>query len=219
MASSTAPVRIRVWDLPIRLFHWSIVLLIPFLWWTAENDWMELHMLGGQVMLGLLIFRLLWGFVGSETARFAHFLKGPGAVLAYLSGRKAAGPGHNPLGGWSAATMMMLLAIQIGLGLFALDEEAIHGGPLSGLIAYDKAVEIAEIHELLFNVLLGFIALHLAAIAFYLVVRRDNLVGPMVTGSSRAEPGLAGIAPTPAWRFLLCAALAAASAWAIFAIG
>ncbi len=214
-----APARARVWDLPIRIFHWSIVLLIPFQWWTAENDRMELHLVGGQIMLGLILFRLLWGLVGSETARFSHFLKGPGAILAYLKGKNGRRIGHNPLGGWSAAAMLLLLAVQLGLGLFALDEEAIYGGPLSGLITYDLAVEIAELHDDLFKILLGFIGLHLAAITFYLVVRRDNLVRPMVTGESDADPGEVGITPTPAWRFVLCVSIAAAATWLIFAIG
>ena len=212
------PARIRVWDLPTRAFHWSIVLLIPFQWWTAENDRMELHMVGGQIMLGLILFRLLWGLVGSETARFGHFLKGPGAILAYLRGQNVRRIGHNPLGGWSAAAMLLLLAAQLGLGLFALDEEAIYGGPLSGMIRYDLAIEIAELHDTLFEILLGFIALHLAAITFYLVVRRDNLVGPMVTGHAEAGPDAVGNAPAPAWRFPLCALFAAAASWLIFAM-
>lgn len=219
MVTDPAPARVRIWDLPTRLFHWSIVLLIPFQWWTARTGQMDLHMLAGQVLLGLILFRILWGLFGSRTARFAHFLKGPRAVSAYLGGRMARMLGHNPIGGWSAAAMLLLLAVQIGLGLFALDEEAIHGGPLSDLVSYDSAVRIAENHETVFYILLGFIALHLAAIAWYVVVRRDNLIGPMVTGRGKAEPGESGIEQVPPLRFVACAIVAAAASWLIFSAG
>jgi cytochrome b len=219
MASDSAPVRVRIWDLPTRLFHWSIVLLIPFQWWTAKNDRMDLHMLAGQVLVGLIMFRILWGLFGSRTARFAHFLKGPRTVAAYLGSRAARALGHNPLGGWSAAAMLLLLAVQVGLGLFALDEEAIHGGPLSDLVSYDSGVRIAENHETVFYVLLGFIALHLAAITWYVVVRRDNLVAPMVTGRGTAKAGDGGIERVPLWRFVACAIAAAAASRLIFSVG
>lgn len=207
--------RIAIWDLPTRAFHWTIVLLMPALWWTAEEHRLELHYLLGEVTLGLILFRLIWGVSGSSTARFAGFVKGPGGVLAYLRGRHPAGVGHNPLGALSVLTLLLLIATIVGLGLFATDEDGLHPGPLSYLITFDSAMILAERHEQLFNILLGFIGLHVAAILFYLIVRRDNLVGPMVTGGREARAGEAPMAPAPAWRFLIAAGLAAALTLAI----
>src|SRR5205085_10860980 len=91
---------VRIWDLPVRLFHWAVVLLVPALWATHEWDLLDTHILLGEIMLGLVFWRLLWGVLGSSTARFAAFVRGPGAVLRYLKGGGKAF-GHNPLGGWS----------------------------------------------------------------------------------------------------------------------
>lgn len=201
-----APGRIRIWDLPTRLFHWAIVLLIPALWWTHQIDRLDLHLILGEIMLGLILFRIFWGLFGSSTARFHGFVKGPAGIYRYLKGQAAAAPGHNPLGGWSVMVMLILIATEVGLGLFVSDEDGLNEGPLAHLISYDSARILAHRHETLFYILLGFIALHIAAILFYAVVKRDNLVGPMVTG---ARPGAGeGMRPAPLWRFLLAAALA-----------
>ena len=199
---------VRVWDLPVRLFHWALVLLVPALWATHEWKLMEVHILLGEIMLGLLLFRLLWGVLGSSTARFSAFVKGPRAVLRYLRGGARAF-GHNPLGGWSVLAMLLALSVQTGLGLFASDEDGIHAGPLSRHMPdLDSAHALAERHETLFWVIVGLIAVHLLAILWYRLVRRDDLITPMVTG--RARPGETGEAMVPArrWRFLLAAGLA-----------
>jgi len=201
--------RIRIWDLPTRAFHWAIVLLMPALWWTAEEHELEWHYLLGEVTLGLILFRLIWGLIGSSTARFAGFVKGPGAILAYLRGRHPEEVGHNPLGALSVLALLLLIATIVGLGLFATDEDGLHPGPLAHLVTFDSAMILAERHEQMFNILLGFIGLHVAAILFYLFVRRDNLVGPMVTGAREARAGEAPMAAAPAWRFVIAAAIAA----------
>lgn len=208
-----API-VRVWDLPVRLFHWAIVLLIPALWWTAENDRLDLHILLGEVMLGLILFRLLWGVLGSSTARFASFVKGPAAVLRYLRGGGRA-VGHSPLGGWSVVAMLLALSVQIGLGLFAIEEDALYEGPLSHLVSYETARVLADRHEMMFNVLLALIALHVLAVLYHLLVKRDNLVTPMVTGRGAAGASGEALAPAPLWRVLLAAGLAAALTLAI----
>src|SRR4051794_31090532 len=174
-----SPLKVRIWDLPTRLFHWAIVILVPALWWTHRIERLDLHILLGEIMLGLILFRLIWGLIGSSTARFASFLRGPGAVLLYLRGRAAAPFGHNPIGGWSVFAMLLLLAVETGLGLFVTDEDGLNSGPLSHLIDYDSARILAHRHETLFYVLLAFIALHIGAILYYLLARRDNLVVPM----------------------------------------
>jgi len=173
---------IRLWDLPLRLFHWSLVVLLAALWWTAENDRTELHEKLGYVTLGLLVFRLYWGLFGSSTARFSRFVKGPRAIAAYLRGQSPASVGHNPLGALSVLLLLGLMIVEVGLGLFTQDVDGIEAGSLAQYISYETADLAREWHEFLFNVILGVVALHVLAILFYLVVKRDNLVGPMVTG-------------------------------------
>jgi cytochrome b len=207
--------KVRIWDLPIRVFHWAIVILIPALWWTHEIERLDLHILLGEIMLGLVLFRLIWGLIGSSTARFAGFLRGPGSVLLYLRGRAAASFGHNPLGGWSAFAMLLLLATQIGLGLFVSDEDGLNTGPLSHFVDYDSARTLAHRHETLFYILLGIIALHVAAILYYLLVKRDNLIAPMVTGYRAVPESGEAMIGAPLWRFLVAAALAAGLTGAI----
>lgn len=208
--------RLRVWDAPTRLFHWLIVLLVPLMWWTAEEDMMDLHMLFGSVVLGLILFRLIWGLIGGSTARFSSFVRGPGAIRDYLAGRWR-GVGHSPVGALSVVALLLLLAIQVGLGLFASDEDGLYSGPLAHLISYDASETLADRHETMFNVLLVFIGLHVAAVFFYLLVRRNDLVTPMVTGRRKAgEEDAPALEPAPAWRFVLAAGLAALLAWSIF---
>lgn len=208
---TTGPARtVRIWDLPTRVFHWLIVLLVPASWFTHWIGRLDLHIKLGLTMVGLILFRILWGLIGSSTARFSAFVKGPSAVARYLRGQSGAAIGHNPLGGWSVMLMLLLLAAQAGTGLFVIDEDGLEGGPFSSLISYDAARTLAERHETLFYILLAVIGLHLAAIAYYAFVRRDNLVTPMITGR-RGSPGAAEVMrPAPWWRFLLSAGLAAA---------
>ena len=209
-----APRRVRIWDWPTRAFHWLLVLLIPALWWTAEYERTELHLQLGIVMLGLVLFRILWGFLGGSTARFTHFLKGPRGIAAYLSGRVPNAVGHNPLGGWSVLAMLVLLVVQVGLGLFASDEDGLYMGPLSLWLSEDTVETITDLHETLFNVLLALIVLHVAAILFYTLFRRQNLIGPMVTGSGEAPESAAPMQSAPAWRLLLALGIAiGAAAW------
>jgi cytochrome b len=198
-----ARARVRIWDWPTRAFHWLLVLLIPAMWWTAENDRIELHITLGIVTTGLLLFRLLWGAMGSSTARFSNFLKGPRGIVSYLNGRAAHALGHNPLGGWSVAAMLAVLTAQVGLGLFAEDEDGIAWGPLSPLLDGDTVEWVTETHEWLFNVLLALIALHIAAILFYALFKRQNLVGAMITGSGSAPDGAEPMRAAPAWRLAL----------------
>ena len=206
--------RVKVWDAPTRVFHWALVVLIPLSWWTAEQERFDLHVPLGLVTLGLLLFRLMWGFVGGSTARFAGFVKGPRAAIDYLSGRAPPVLGHNPLGGWSVIAMLAALAAQVGLGLFAGDEDGLESGPLAHLVSYDLAEEIADLHEDMFDVLLVLIGLHVAAILFYAIVRRRNLVKPMITGSDDAPEDAPPMRQAPAWRFVLAAgAAAAATLW------
>ncbi len=190
MASMFPTARIRLWDLPVRLFHWALVALIVCAWWTAENHLISWHRLTGYAILTLVLFRIVWGFLGSTTARFSHFLRGPGAVGAYVGGHmfRRGSPGHaghNPLGGWSVVGMLGLLLLQVLLGFFSVDVDGLESGPFAYLVSFDTGRWAAETHELVFNLLLALIGLHVLAILFYRVVRGENLVGAMVSGSRR----------------------------------
>lgn len=202
---------VRVWDALLRLTHWSFPLLIPALWWTAENHKYALHKRLGLVLLGLLAFRLLWGFIGPETARFSRFVKGPGAVVAYLRGGALEGAnriGHSPLGGWSTMVLLAAMLVQVSLGLFAGDPFDGTTGPLNSLVGVALADTITELHETFFWVIAGLIVLHLAAICYY-AVKGDDLLSPMIGGARPPMAGVAGIGPTPWVKGLIAAALSA----------
>jgi cytochrome b len=212
--SQEAPVTsVPVWDLPIRLFHWVIVVAIAVSWWSAEYRVMNVHRYSGYTLLGLIVFRLYWGIVGSPTARFAHFVRGPGAIASYLRDSSQDTHGHNPLGGWSVVVMLVLLLTQVTLGLFVTDIDGLESGPLSYLVSFEASRELAESHELVFNILLGFTVLHVAAVLFYLFARRRNLVAAMVTGRKPATPGRAPDKLASLWRIWPGVALAAIVVW------
>jgi cytochrome b len=211
--------RIKVWDLPVRLFHWSIVVLIAAAWTTQELNKMEWHMRIGYAILALLLFRIVWGFVGSDTARFVRFLKSPAAALRHLSHLRRREPdrelGHNAAGGWVVLLMLALLGVQAGTGLFSNDDSATDG-PLMHLIGKDQSDSISKIHALNFNLILAVIVLHVAAITAYAVLKRQNLVRPMLTGTKElpgdtAAPRLV----SPVWAALTLAVAAGAVAWLV----
>lgn len=197
---STRPVgavRIRIWDLPTRLFHWLLAAAVTGVLvtgWTGVMDW---HFRLGYAVLALLLFRLMWGFVGGRWSRFAAFVHGPRSVAAYLRGR--AHPdhliGHNPLGSLSVFAMLAILILQVATGLVS-DDAITYAGPLahtvsgalSGLATYWHAVWGKW-------VVIGLIVLHLAALLYYAAVRRQRLVAPMITGDKVFPPSTA-VAPS-----------------------
>jgi cytochrome b len=190
MASEPSATRVRIWDAATRLAHWLMVALVAASWWTAENGELEYHRYSGYTLLGLLVFRLYWGFAGSSTARFANFVRGPRAIWAYLrqmplrvaDRSDISTPGHNPLGALSVIVLLALMVAQVTLGLFAVDVDGIESGPLSHLVSFDAGRACAELHEGLFNILLTFIALHVVAVLFYLLYKRENLIATMIHG-------------------------------------
>lgn len=211
-----------MWDVPTRLVHWSLVILIALSWWSVENKRMDIHYWSGLTVVGLIVFRLYWGFAGPETARFSRFIKGPRAVFGYVG--KLFRPdyrasfGHNPLGALSVIALLLAVGTQAGLGLFASDTSYVSSGPLSNLVDYETSEDITDLHEDFFNVLLAVIGLHLAAIIFYLVGKRINLIGPMITGRRKAvnvEGPPAGIAQISLLRLAIGIALAVGVVWFI----
>jgi cytochrome b len=186
--NTTLQLPLRVWDAPIRLFHWSMVLLFVCAYATSQLNWMELHLLTGYAILALLIFRLAWGVVGSETARFASFVASPMAGLRHLQHFREREPdtqvGHNAAGGWMVLVMLALVAIQVGTGLFANDDGAIEG-PLMRHVGKPNSDLLSAVHSLVFDFLLAAVILHVLAVIAYAVVKRHDLVRPMITGKKR----------------------------------
>ncbi|MDR2856586.1 MAG: cytochrome b/b6 domain-containing protein [Novosphingobium sp.] len=174
---------VKVWDLPTRLFHWLMLLTVGFSWWSAEIGHMDWHTRSGIAALILLVFRLIWGVIGSSTARFANFVRAPAAVFAHLRrpGNAIHTPGHNPLGGYSVVAMLLALAAQVGTGLFAVDVDGIESGPLSYLVSFDQGRTAAAVHHISFSVLQVLVVLHVLAIIYYRI-RGRRLVMPMLTG-------------------------------------
>ena len=202
--------RIAVWDVPTRLFHWMLAALIGFSWWSAENDHMDWHIWSGFGILTLLIFRFLWGFFGSSTARFSSFVRGPKAVSGYLRGQWR-GIGHNPLGALSVLALLAATLVQVGLGLFSSDEDGLFSGPLATWVDLDLSEEITDLHDKFFDILQILIGVHIAAILFYALFKRSNLVGPMLTGRAAVDPEATPMRPGKWWVALICLVVALAT--------
>lgn len=214
------PPDVRVWDPLLRITHWSFPLIVPAMWWTAQNDQWALHKRLGLVLLGLLVFRIIWGFIGPDTARFSRFLKRPREVIAYLRGTLpdvGQRIGHSPVGGWSTLVLICAMVLQVSLGLFAGDPFDGTTGPLNALVGVSLADTLTGLHGTLFWVIAGLVALHLAAITVY-AVRGKDLLTPMVGGATPPIAGVSGIGPTP-WGRGLIAVLCAAGAALWFAEG
>ncbi len=195
-----------VWDLPVRLFHWLLAALIAFSWWTVRNHHTDWHIWSGCAILTLLLFRLQWGFVGSSTARFGSFVRGPKHVVRFLRGEWT-GVGHTPLGALSVIALLLAVAFQVGLGLISQDEDGIYAGPLSRLVSSDTSDAARDIHELWFNVVLGLIVLHVGAIIFYRL-RGKRLTKPMITGRASLRLDVTPMRPAKWWVALICLAVA-----------
>jgi len=187
--------KILVWDLPLRLFHWLLALLVVVSVVSANigGNAMQIHLLSGYTIFTLVLFRILWGFLGGGHARFASFVRGPAAVISYLRAlpRHQAGQhlGHNPAGAWSVIIMLIVLLVQAGTGLFSNDDIATEG-PLAKLVSKALSDRITSVHQLNVKLLYALIALHLSAIAYYLHYKRENLIRPMLTGFKHAASGL-----------------------------
>lgn len=201
--------KVRVWDVPVRLFHWTLVALLATSYFSARagGDWMNLHFWSGYAILALLLFRIAWGFVGSTTARFTHFVKGPAACAAYLknfvTGRRTYETGHNPVGGLMVVILILAVLAQVLTGLFAADTDTgMINGPLANRVP-DKWVDrLTSFHFFWVNVLLALAALHVLAALTYLVWKRQNLIGAMFTGHKPLEQVAEAGKPAPRLTFV-----------------
>ena len=206
---------VRVWDLPLRLFHWLLVAAVAAAILTGQvgGNLMVWHGRLGILITGLLGFRLAWGLVGSTHSRFASFVRGPAAIAAYLRGQWH-GLGHNPLGALSVLGLLTVLGLQAAGGLFANDDIAFQG-PLSGLVSKDTSDWMAGLHRKGFWLVLALVVLHVAAIVFYTRVKGEKLVGAMLNGRKEIGDLQRTTAPTGGGAIALVFALAVgiASAW------
>ena len=195
--------KVKIWDGMVRLFHWGTALLLPLCWYTADQGMMEWHMTCAYLLMTLLLMRVLWGFVGTTTARFDHFLRRPGAVIHYLAHwrhHKRPYFGHNPAGGYMVLVMLLLLMGQVITGLFATDD-ILTEGPLYPYVSSQLASTLTSLHHLIFDLILASVALHLSAILFYRL-NGVNLVEAMLTGYGFTAEGRRCNAKTP-MRWLL----------------
>jgi cytochrome b len=204
---------IRVWDLPVRLFHWALVALVLISWATRELGEMEAHRLSGYAILVLVLFRVLWGFMGTRHARFADFVRSPAAMRAHmqdtLAGRRAQFLGHNPAGGWSVLAMLACLFVQAVTGLF-LTDDILFDAPFHGVLSKQWTERLDALHEANFALLLVLIGLHVSAIVFYRVAKRENLMVPMLTGRKwvPVDSNAEGVRSSGWWRAPLALAIA-----------
>lgn len=179
--------KITVWDLPTRLFHWTLVafVIVSFVTGKIGGTVMKYHEWSGLAILVLILFRILWGFAGGKESRFKSFVRGPLAVYRYaLSMYKRDSKrhlGHNPLGGWSVLLLLISLLVQAGTGLFANDD-ILTEGPLFDLVSKDTSDWLTGIHHINKIILAGLISIHIGAILFYLFYKKENLIYPMVSG-------------------------------------
>lgn len=221
---SPTTVRIRVWDLPVRLFHWALVILLIVSWQTYKRDLMETHKLSGYTILTLVLFRILWGFVGSDSARFGRFLRSPAQALDHLRhiGRREPDtePGHNPAGGWMVVILLGLVLAQATAGLFA-DDGILTRGPLARAVSGTVSDFATRAHGLIFNLIVAAGLLHIISVIAYRVLKGQDLIGPMITGRKRLPTALADRAPRlrPPGLALIVLALAAAAVFGVTRLG
>ncbi len=209
--------RFRLWDLPTRLFHWLLVLCVcgSFVSVKIGGNAMVWHGRFGLVVVGLLVFRLVWGFIGSTYARFTQFVRGPRAIIDYLQGRWQ-GEGHNPLGALSVLAMLGTLLLLVATGIFANDDIAFEG-PLYALVGKDVSDRLAGIHRLIEPLTILLVLAHLGAIAFYVRVKKETLIMPMITGekvgAGETAQGGGFVAFCVALAVALAAVYGASGAW------
>jgi cytochrome b len=180
---------IRVWDLPVRLFHWLLVIciIVSFITVKIGGNAMDFHARAGYCVLALIIFRICWGLIGSHHARFINFVPSPKTLIAFVSGKTPAGLGHNPLGALSVLALIASVGVQAITGLFANDD-ILFEGPFAKYVSNSTVELLTSIHRLNETVLIVLIALHLCAILYYQKFKGENLIKPMLLGDKEIDP-------------------------------
>jgi len=215
---------VKVWDAPVRLFHWLLVFLFAFMFFSGKSgsDWIEWHMRAGYAVLALVLFRILWGFAGSTHARFSNFLAGPSACVGFAKKLLARAPaphaGHNPLGGWMVLVLLLALLFQASTGLFANDD-LLSEGPLASLVSKAMSDRLSTLHSWNFNLLLLLAGLHVIAVLYHAGFMKENLIGAMFTGVKHLPANaVAGSAPARFTSLWLALFLLLAAAFAVYLI-
>jgi len=192
MDKVTQPKRPMIWDISTRVFHWLLVSLIIFQWVSTElfDDMIEAHMLGGYAVLAVIIFRILWGFFGTKYSRFNNFLYPPSEVQQYAksitNSSSTAYFGHNPLGGLSVVLMILLISAQAITGLFMTDD-ILSNAPYYSTVSDELQKTMSSLHHLTFDLLIIVIGMHLVAVVFYQLYKKQKLVQSMVHGRKAAD--------------------------------
>lgn len=230
----TALVRHPVWDAPTRIVHWLIALGVAFQWLSGKYELVPMawHYLVGYALLALLGFRIAWGFAGSDSARFARFVRGPAAIARYtrrVAAAMRAAPddeaarhahlhaGHNPIGAWSAIALLAATLLQAISGLYASDD-ILAAGPLAGGASAATVGAMTAIHQWNEWLLLALVVVHVAAVAWHARVLDEDLVRAMLDGrkSLATDPALRFASP---WRALALLALSIALVWLVVTRG
>lgn len=211
---------IVVWDLPVRIFHWTLVVATVLAFATSEagGAWFVLHLVAGYAVMALVVFRIAWGFVGTRHARFRDFVRPWVVVRAHAADvlrlRPARFVGHNPLGGWMILALLAVLAVLTATGLFAGDDG--ETGPLAHRVGAGVADALGEVHEGLNAVLWTLVAFHIAGVVVESLLTGENLVRAQWTGTKHVADAVAA-GPVGAWALtasmMLAVAAVAAVAW------
>jgi cytochrome b len=199
-----------LWDLPTRLFHWLLVLCLLLSWWTGEEGQFERHEWLGYTVFVLVLFRVIWGFIGSRHSMFSDFVRGPVSVWAYIKGRDSGSRGHNPLGGWSVLVLLSVLLVQAISGMFNSDD-LMFDGPFYFAASVEFRDTMGVIHEQAFNVLLALVALHLTAVFYYQWIKKMPLLQAMIKGKAEGRVGTGPV--TSVWRALIVIVVIAGLLW------
>ncbi|STZ75763.1 cytochrome b/b6 domain-containing protein [Bergeriella denitrificans] len=215
--------KLKVWDLPTRLFHWMLAAAIVFMWYSAEQGGNLLlwHLRCGVLILALLVFRICWGLWGSDTAKFANFVRGPKQIVRYLKGEITENeqPGHNPVGALMVLALLAAVAVQVTTGLFAPDENTFtNSGYLNSLVSEDTGAAMRKIHIAFFNLLAALAAVHVITILAYKFLKKHNLITPMLTGYKSLEGRLPELRFAGLGKFAAAVAVAVAVVWAVVSV-
>ena len=214
---------VLVWDGWVRLFHWSLVLLLPLSWGSARSGAWKLHFFSGYAILTLVLFRIAWGVFGSESARFGRFVRSPLKALEHLREARHPGPDlhttHNPAGAWMVVGLLLLLLVQVGTGLVADPDDFVVRGPFSRWLDSATSYAAYGLHARNFNLLLIAIGLHVVAIFAYRVFKGHDLVGAMLTGWKKLPPHIPAPRITPMLRGAVIFALIAGAVFTLSRFG
>ena len=211
--------KVKVWDLPTRLFHWLLVASVIFMFVSAKmgGSWLQWHLRCGLFLLALILFRIVWGFIGSDTARFTQFVKSPKHIIRYIKGEISENeqPGHNPLGALMVVALILSVLFQVLTGLFSPDENSYMYDGFLYKLAGDNASKIRGIHLMFANILMILAIIHFVVVLFYRVVKRHNLITPMITGNKYLNDPVPQLKFASVFKALIILMITAAVAYSV----